>query len=181
MARDSANVDVAKTGTVSYAPMGTTAPTDADSPLGVGWLDVGWISEDGITEARDRSTNNIIGWQGAEIVRVVTTESSATFQFTMIETNENTLELFYGATLNGTDGSIEVKPSESGGRRSFNIDYIDGDKYRRIYVPEGEVTEVGERTLANGDAVGYDVTITGYPNSALDYTFKQWFSDLVAS
>jgi hypothetical protein len=176
---DSSLVDVAVTGIVAYAETSEPAPVDADTPLSENWRDVGYISEDGITEARERSTTNIIAWQNAEVVRTVTTESSMTVSFTMIETNPNSLALYYGAEV-APDGSIEINPANSGGRRSFVIDYIDGDKVVRLYIPEGELTETGEQTLTSGGAVGYEVTITGYP-STLGYTAKKWYSALAGT
>lgn len=176
MALDSANVRVAVTGAVSYAPTGTAAPTDAEAALNVAYRDVGYISEDGVVEARERSTNNIIAWQNADTVRTVVTEANMTIAFTMIESNPNSIELYYGAAVEG-DGSVEIVPSASGGRRSFVVDYIDGDEFVRLYVPEGELSETGEQTLVAGDAVGYEVTIAAYP-STLGYSGKKWFSGL---
>ena len=177
---DSSKVNVAITGTVSYAPVGSPAPTDAVTALDPSFVDVGYISSDGVVEARERSTENITAWQNGDIVRTVTTEASITVSFTMIETNPNSVELFYGAPV-AADGSVEITPAESGGRRAFVIDYVDGSRVVRLYIPEGEVTEVGEQTLANGEAVGYEVTITGYPAAGTTWAAKKWYSDLAST
>lgn len=179
MSGNIANVDVAITGVVAYAPTATAAPTDADTALNVAFKDVGFISEDGIVETRDRSTNNIIAWQNSEVVRTVVTEASISVQFKMIETNANSLELYYGAAVDPTDGSVDIVPAETGGRRAFVIDYVDGDKFVRLYLPEGEVTTVGELTNAAGEAVGYDVTVVGYKSQALGCSARKFFSALV--
>lgn len=47
--------------------------------------------------------------------------------------------------------------------RAFVLDVIDGTKHIRIYVPNGEVSERGDIVYANGEPIGYDVTITCYP------------------
>lgn len=176
MALTSGNVDVAVTGTVSYGPTATAAPTTAISVLAAGFLDVGYISEDGVAEVRDRSTNNIIAWQGASVVRTVVTEASISVSFTMIEANKNSIELFYAATVSAVDGSVAIVPSATGGRRSFVIDYVDGAKFVRLYIPSGEVLEVGESKLVSGDAVGYNVTVVGYPVAGISAT--KWYSAL---
>lgn len=181
MALDSANVDVALTGAVSYAETTATAPTDADSPLDPEFRDVGYLSDDGVVEARDRSTNNIVAWQNSDVVRTTITESEMSVQFTMIESNPNSVELFYGQPVDDTDGSVEIVPSRTGGRRAVVVDYIDGDKFVRLYLPTAEVTEVGESNLTSGDAVGYDVTIVAYPDGTLGYSGKKWFSALVVA
>lgn len=181
MALNSANVDVAVSGAVSYAPIGSTAPVDADTALDVAYKDIGYISTDGVVEARERSTSNIVAWQRADVVRAVVTEASITVQFTGIETNIPTLELFYGATLSTVDGSILIVPGVAGVRRSLVVDYIDGTKYVRLWMPQAELTEVGETTLTSGgDPVGYDMTLTGYPDPTLGASAKKWFSALVA-
>jgi hypothetical protein len=180
MALDSAAVDVAVTGAVMYAPAGSAAPTDADSPMGAPYLDIGYISSDGVVEARDRSTSNIVAWQNADVVRSVVTEASITVAFTGIETNKPTLELFYGAALNTVDGSIKIVPGAAGTRRSVVVDYIDGTKYVRLWLPQAELQEVGETTLTSGgDPVGYNMTLRGYPDAALGASAQKWFSELV--
>lgn len=165
MALDSGNVVVGKTGAVRVGIVGATAPTSATSDISAGHNDLGYISEDGVTEARDRTTNKIKGWQNGDTLREVVTESSFTLAFTMVETREETVELFYGNPVTGA--SVVVVPSKTGGRKSFVCDVVDDGQTIRIYIPEGEVTEVGEVSYVNGDAVGYPVTISGYATDAI--------------
>lgn len=180
MALNSSNVDVATTGTVSYAPVGTAAPTNATSALNAAFRDVGYISADGVAEARERSTSNIVAWQNADVVRSVVTEASIAVTFTMIETNTASLELFYGAAVNTTDGSVAIVPGQTGGRKATVVDYVDGLKFVRLYLPQSEVLEVGEVSLtSSGDAVGYEVTVMGYPDAALGYSAKKFHSALI--
>jgi hypothetical protein len=44
------------------------------------------------------------------------------------------------------------------------IDVVDGTDLIRIVVPSGQVTELGDVTYVNGDAIGRPVTITAYPD-----------------
>jgi hypothetical protein len=48
----------------------------------------------------------------------------------------------------------------------------------RYYIPEGEVTEVGDRTYASGEPIGYDVTISAYPNATLAGSAHVWMTAL---
>lgn len=179
MALESANVRVAVTGAISMAPVTADPPEDADSRLGEEWPDLGYVSEDGVTEARERSTEQLRAWQNADVVRESVTEATLTYQFTLIETKRETVELYYGNTLDPDDGSIAIIPAKTGGRHSFVIDLIDGDDFIRAYLPTAEVTEVGEQVYANGQPVGYQVTITAYP-SPRGYSAKKFYSSLVA-
>lgn len=178
MALDSSKVRVAVTGAVSVAVSGSTAPTDASTALAVAFKEIGYVSEDGITEARSRSTNDIKGWQNSATLRTVVTEGSMTFAFTMVETNTRTVELFYGATVATT--AIVVIPTATGGRKAFVIDVVDGAELCRIWIPDGEVTDVGEVVYAAGEPVGYPVTIAAYPNTTLGGSVKKFYSALVA-
>lgn len=186
MALDSSNVRVAVTGAVSVAPVGSTAPTDGDTALAAAFKDLGYVSEDGITETRDRTSTTTRAWQNADIVRETVTEANLTFSLTLIETNADTVELYYGAAPD-SDGSIVVVPSLTGGRRAFVFDVVDGDEFIRIYVPQGEVTEVGDVVYSSGEPIGYEVTIRAYSDATLvdangnTGTARKWFSSLAAA
>lgn len=166
MALDAANARVALTGAISVAPVGTTAPTDADTALAAPWKDLGYVTEDGVTETRDRSSDTLRAWQNADLLREVITEADLSFQFVLAETKAETVGLYYGATV-GTDGSIIIVPSATGGRQAFVIDAVDGDNFIRCFIPEGEITEVGDQVLSHGEIVGYDVTVKAYPSADL--------------
>lgn len=175
MALDSDNVRVAVTGAVYVAPTGTTAPTTSSSSLDAAFTDLGYVSADGITENIDRTTNQIRAWQNGSLVREVTSEGTYSVDMTFIETNEAVLELYYGTT--NSSGQFDIDPTSSGGRQSFVIDVVDGSIVERIYIPAGEITSVGTRTLASGEAVGYQVTITAYADAG-STTVTKWFSSL---
>jgi len=179
MATNTANVRVAVTGAVSVGDTDATAPTGTSGAL-TGFTDLGLISEDGVTESRGRSTNDIKAWQGGALVRTVVTDATLTYHFVLLETNPDTVELFYGAaaTPGATDGSLVVVPTSTGGRKSFVLDVIDGAELLRVYVPQGEVTEVGDRVYQNGEAIGYEVTVTAYNDSTIGGAAKVWMTAL---
>lgn len=177
MALDSDNVRVAVTGAVYVAPTGTSAPTTSSSALDAAFVDLGYVSADGITENIDRTTNQIRAWQNGSLVREVTSEGTYSVDMTFIETNEAVLELYYGTT--NSSGEFNIDPTSTGGRQSFVIDVVDGSSVERIYIPAGEITSVGTRTLASGEAVGYQVTITAYADTG-STSFTKWFSTLEA-
>lgn len=178
---DSANVRVAVSGKVSIGPTATAAPTTAESTLNVAFKDLGYVSEDGVTESRERSTEQIKAWQDGDIVRETITDSALRFQFTLIESNPETIALFYGATVDTDDGSLVIVPSATGGRKAFVLDVIDGDVLIRYYVPQGEILEVGDVVYSNGAPIGYDVTLSTYPDSGIGGNAKRWQTDLVVA
>ena len=180
MTLNAADVQVAVTGAIYVAPFGTTAPTAEDSVLVGAFADLGYADADGVTEKRDRSSDKIKAWQGARVVRETVTESSLSYSFTLIETNRRTVTAYYGTAPDGS-GRLVVDPSANGGRKAWVIDVMDGAKLTRIYVPEGEVTEVGEQKYKNGEPIGYKVTITAYPSAAIsDGSAVKFYGDLAA-
>ncbi len=174
MALDSDNVRVAVTGAVYVAPSGTTGPSYSDDALDEAFVDLGYVSSDGIAETIDKSTTQIRSWQDGSLVREIVSEGTYMVELTFIETNQEVVELYYGSTLNS--GELDGDPRATGGRKSFVIDVIDGSSIERTYIPAGEITSVGERTLASGEAIGYEVTITAYAD-ADSTTFRKFFSD----
>lgn len=174
---DATKVRVGTTGAVYVGDTGATAPTSATSSL-TGFTDYGYVSADGVTATIDRSTNQIRGWQNSDLIREVVTEASATFQFVLLETSLEAVSLYYGSAVDIIDGSVEVNPAATGGRKSFVIDLIDGSDAIRTYIPSGEVTAIGDQVYANGEPVGFDVTITAYASND-GYSFKKFYSALV--
>lgn len=174
------NVRVAVTGAVYSAPKTATRPTSATSAL-TGYNDHGYIGDGGVTETRDRSTNQIRAWQNGALVREVVTESSIKYQFILLETKKENIELYYGAKV-AANGSIKINPAKTGGRRMFAIDVIDDDELIRVDVPDGEVTEVGDQVYVNGDPIGYEVTVTGYAITddvtGETYSAVKWYGSL---
>jgi hypothetical protein len=168
MSLNAAAVRIGITGELYAAAVGTAAPTSSTSPLNAGFTGMGYVSEDGVTETYDDTVEDIVAWQNATVVRSVTTESKATLQLTLIETKGKVLELYHkGSTVEAVgagEWKIDVK-APGADERAFVLDVIDGSKHIRFYVPRGEVSERGEITYANGEPIGYQITITCYPDS----------------
>lgn len=163
-----AAVRVGITGEVNVAPVGTAAPTNSTSALNASFVGLGYVSEDGVTESWDDSVDTIKAWQNNQVVRAVTTDSVATFQFVLIETKGKTQELYYKGSTIAVVGAgqwkIDVKGAQSD-PRAWVIDVLDGTKHYRIYIATGEVTERGAIVYSNGEPIGFDVTVTAYADA----------------
>lgn len=161
------NVRVAVTGSINYGPAGTTLPTDATTALHANFDEVGYANEDGITQNINEERTDIKAWQNGDIVRKVRSSHDVTYAFTMLETNLVSLEIYYGdGSVTGTlaDGVVEIK-GDMNTRGEWVLHVIDGDNLIRIVIPDGEVTERGEVSFVNANAVQYPVTITAYPDA----------------
>lgn len=179
MTLDSSKVRVAVTGAVSVGATTAAAPTGTAGTL-TGFTDLGLVGEGGVTEARGRSVNSIKGWQNGAEVRKVVTDGELTYHFVMLETKKETVELYYGTTVTQTvtEGNFTIVPTNTGGRKSFVIDVVDGAELERVYIPQGEVTDVGDKVYANGEPIGYEVTITAYLDATLAANAHVWATAL---
>lgn len=162
-----ANVLVGTNGGIAFAIDGTTLPTNATDVLDVAFADLGYISDDGLSEKIAKSTTPIKNWKG-DTVRKVMTEHAVSYTFTMIETNDDSEAAYYGA--DPADGISAVQ----GQRGCWVADVFDGDVSIRIVIPDGQVTETGDVAYKNDQAIAYQVTVECYPDDtgAKAYKYK---------
>src|SRR5690606_40995324 len=62
--------------------------SSATDSLDGAYVGLGYVSEDGVTEAHEDSVDNIVAWQNSTIVRAVRTASLMTLSCTLIERSE---------------------------------------------------------------------------------------------
>lgn len=166
MALTTSEVGVAVTGELYCGPTGTTAPTDTSTALNAAFKGLGYFDEDGVTESFERDTDDITAWQSATTVRTAVTSAKVTYQGKLIQTNKDVIEAALGATVTQSvpHGTYTINPGSTGGRKSWVFQVVDGSAIKRIYIAEGEVTELGETNYQTGEAIGYDITVTAYTN-----------------
>lgn len=155
---------VAVTGNLRSFALDTTIVYGANAAVPTGSVDHGFTNEDGVAEGGDRSNTNILTWQNSQVFRTLTTESSKTFQFTLLQTNDDNLELAFGRGRNATTGGFHVDAGIAYPHKSWFIDAIDtaANKKIRLYLPDAQVTSVGERTINAQGVYSYDITLTAY-------------------
>lgn len=169
--------DQSVTGAIRHAPVGTALPTLASiSKTGISINEAftgnEYVSEDGLTLSPGRSTIDIKDWSGA-VVRKLVESFDGTLSWTMISTNKNALELAFGKdhTTGSTASSTHGNQAQAALGAYLPDEYAwvflmkDGDARIVIAVPHGQITEVGDVTFASNAAVGWNVTLSCYPDS----------------
>ena len=171
MANTSTYVSTGKpqiSGGVWVGPKTATVPTDATTSLGSDFKCLGFVSEDGVENANEMTTETTKAWGGMIVYRPVT-ELNDTFALTLIESeNEDVLKTVYGTNnVTVSDGAIKVEvKAEDPEEHVFVFELaLRGGKKKRIVVPVGAVTGREAITYNDSDAIGYGITISAYPDT----------------
>jgi hypothetical protein len=184
MANTVANVTTGKPkkiGAIFRAPKGTTLPTTANAELDDAFKCLGYASEDGMTNSNSPDTDTVRAWGGDTVMNLENSRDD-TFQFTLIEAmNVDVLKAVYGdENVTGTLATgIAIKANSHEQEEScWVIDMImRGGVLKRIVIPAGVVTEVGDVAYTDSDAVGYETTVFCLPdasgNTHYEYIMKQ--------
>lgn len=158
-------------GAIYRAPLGTALPTEASTALAEAFKDMGYISEDGVVNSNSPSTAKIKAW-GGQVVLIVRTEKPDTFKLTFLEAlNPNVLETVYGAgnvTVDISAGTINVVANAAeldGYVYVADIAMRDG-ALKRIVIPNGTLSDLGDIVYKDDVAIGYEVTLDAMPDSA---------------
>ncbi len=167
-------------GAIYTAPLGTTLPTNATAALNSAFVELGYASEDGLTNENSPSTEDIKAW-GGDTVANLQTEKPDTFGFTLIECLDvNVLKAVYGSDNVSGDltTGITVRANSSEAEAAVWVfDMImTGGVMKRIVVPNAKISELGTISYVDNDAVGYEISLTAMPgDSAFDYdTHKEY-------
>lgn len=176
---DATKVSVGKPkvgGAVHWAPLGTSLPNSATAALNAAFVELGYVSEDGLTNNNSPESDTVKAW-GGDTVLNLQTDRPDTFAFTLIESlNEDVLKTIYGAsnvTADG-DGNLTIKATAeemTSGAWVFDM-IVKGGRAKRIVVPNGTISELGEIVYKDDEAIGYNVTITDVPDNTGVYHYE---------
>lgn len=165
------NVSVGKPkigGAIFRAPLGTALPTTADATLNSAFEEMGYVSEDGVTNSNSPESDTVKAW-GGDVVLTLMEGREDTFQFTLIEAkNIEVLKAVFGNdNVSGSlsAGIVIQNTNDDLEDCSWVIDMILRDNtVKRVVIPDGKVSEVGDITYSDSDAIGYEITLSAMPD-----------------
>lgn len=160
----------AKAGAIFRAPKGTTLPTDAVTQLNEAFKQLGYVSEDGVTNSNSPSSDKVKAWGGDTVLNFQTDKPDA-FKFTLLEAlNVEVLKAVYGDknVTGDMDTGIAVRAnSEDQEECAWVIDMLLKDgSVKRIVIPQAAVTEVSEIVYAANKSIGYGITVSATPDKS---------------
>ncbi len=176
---DAGEIVVGSTGAISVSALGVTAPTNATTALGTGWVELGFLSDAGSTFTYSRTTEPIPVWQSFDPARRIVTGREATLAAVLRQWNTATLRFVYGGgDITGTapDFTYEPPDAEDLDERQLCLDFVDGDRTFRIYIPKGMVTDNVETNIVRTSAADLPWTFSATPEAG-SKPFKIFASD----
>lgn len=166
-------------GAVFKAPAGTTLPTDAKSTLGSGFVAMGYISEDGVSNTLGWDSEVIKDWGGSPVITYEDNKNDE-FKMTFLESlNPAVLKAVHGdGNVTGTDaettGGLTV--TVTGDEHEAAVWVIDmilkGNILKRVVIPAGTISALEEVVYKKNEPIGYGVTITATLDSSENFHYE---------
>ena len=155
-------------GAIHRAPIGTELPKDAKAVLDEAFKEMGYLSEDGLVNSNSPDSDSVKAWGGDTVLNIQNSKEDK-FKGTFIEAmNIEVLKMIYGEdNVSGEIATgITVKANaDEADEYAYVFDMVlKGNVLKRIVLPHAKVTEVGDIAYSDGDAVGYETTLTATPD-----------------
>lgn len=163
-------------GAISVAPTGTTLPTDATTALDAAFKNLGYVSEDGLSETASIDSSEVKAWGGDTVLNNIT-GTAKSFKYQLLEVlSVDVLKHVFGDSAVTGDLSTGISIADSGintAHMSIVFDMIlNGGVLKRIVVPDCSISDLGEVSYTDADAVAYEVTVSAVKDATGQYTHQ---------
>ena len=166
------NVTAAKPktgGSIHRAALGTKLPVTYSEALNPTFKNLGYVSDDGVTNGNSPSGDKVKAWGGATVLNFME-DKPDTFKMKLIEAfNPEVLKTIYGEknVTVADNGDISLAATaEDPVQYSWVVDMIlKGGRAKRIVIPCASVTEMEEIVYKDNETVGYGITLSAEPGT----------------
>lgn len=158
-------------GALYWAPAGTALPTNASTALPAAFVNLGYVTEDGLTATVAEDGDDIKAW-GPETVGRSQTGYTKTYTFNLLETaRTSALQFVYGqgnVTLEA-DGSVTIEETGQPLPRGVLVcDTLQNNggatpRIKRQVLGDAQFTDrSGDHVYNNSDPLNFPVSVTAY-------------------
>lgn len=155
---------------VYVGELGSTPPTDIETPLDAAFEAVGLLGEDGMTRGRSLDQQDHFDYAGT-LIRSTNSKHKETIKIVCLEDNPLVWELVNPGSGAEADGGVTTRtyvvPRPV--KKAWVIETVDEGITRRRFIESGAVTEVGEIQTTSTAIEAKELTITLYANEAGEY------------
>ena len=169
MALDTSEIVVAAGSLVAAAPPGTAQPPLGTAPP-AGYVDLGYIDEDGVTYGDSPDEENVGAWQSADPVKVIVSTITRTFAFNLMQWNPDVLAFAIGGGMvTPAPATPTFVPAKTGRGEYALAMRWDWDGFEaQLWAPRVKVTGDVESVLTRTDVAKFAVTTTAIPSGSED-------------
>lgn len=171
---NASNTAIIPDGILYIGAPGATAPTGSDFVPGAGWTELGYYSEDGYSLTPNTpSTTDLIAHNGDTVQTTSDGNGTWALQFGPIETKKLTVETYFDATVNLTEGSIAVTKASINTDRAIIAIALPKDGRRIVkHFPKVRVSDRDGLTFNRSTLLMFGMTFQTYLDADTGYQFK---------
>lgn len=160
------------------APLATTRPTAAGVALDAAYIDLGYISEDGVEVTTERGTTKVYDWN-RDVIATIQEANECTLSFTMVQISPASSKELFGAgnvTVSGTAPNEKVTKISYKGEELPHKQYVfpmkDGNGATVLDIGDGQITSIGNFSFNKSGVVSFPVTLELYKDAT--GSFIEW-------
>lgn len=163
--QSTSEIVIGANGKVLVAPVGTVAPVDIATAWAAAWVDLGFLSEDGVSFSNSRTTERVNVWQMFNAARYFVTEEETTASFTLRQWSRVTVPLAFGGgtitTTAGPPAHYMYEPPTAGtiDERAVGIEWVDGTKIYRLILKKVMVTDAVETSFTKSGPADLPISL----------------------
>jgi hypothetical protein len=169
MALDATEVRVGLTGNLYSAPLATAMPTTVATALPIAWVDLGYVSEDGLALTPNATVQDVKAWQTQYAVRRMTTDREFVSKFKLEQRNSDTLQLAFGGGSVVVASGVSTYTPPAGFEtfeRSFVLEVRDGTIIDRWLLYRGFPSISGDIVFKRDEATMFELEIGALADAA---------------